>query len=279
MKLVLHSPSLLSSAINYLQERSAVATVCCPGPKLWPSEVRTGSCSDRVSVLSNWTVVWTEGPVAIAPGIDLIAANSLSALRGDVSRTQTVLEFSRPYRIATLWRSVYADALSAVFIEGYNNAKPADGSATAADGFAKGADGSATTADGFARGANGSGTTADGFAKGADGSGTTADGSAKGPVAVATSGGGPAKPSVGAAEGCGAVSTSPVEVAKTRAGLRRGLSGLASLCHSRGDRCRTRDAYCRGCEDRWRVCNWRCQRCECYWKNRNDNCCSRKCDG
>lgn len=49
MKLVLHSRSLLSSAINYLEEWPAAAS--CQDPGLWPSEVSTLTCrdSDRVS--------------------------------------------------------------------------------------------------------------------------------------------------------------------------------------------------------------------------------------
>lgn len=212
MKSVLHSRSLLSSAINYLEEWPAVASLCYPGPKLWPSEVRTGSGRERVAVLPGSAVGWIEGPVATAPGSDLITANSLSGLRGDVSGIQAVLEISRVCGIVTLWRFGHADALSAVFIEGYNNAKPAEGSAKTANGSAKGADGSATAADSSAKGADGSAKGADGFAKGA--------------VAVATSGGGPAKPRSGLRRAVAQFRQARSRLRRPRPGLRRALSGL-----------------------------------------------------
>jgi hypothetical protein len=124
MKSVLHSPSLLSSAINYLEEWSAVATVCCPGAKLSPSEVSIGSGSDRVAGRPGSTVGWIEGPVATAPGTDSIAANWVSGLGGAVFGNQAVLEISQVCGIVTFGACDRAGELSAVSIEGCRLAKP-----------------------------------------------------------------------------------------------------------------------------------------------------------
>jgi hypothetical protein len=200
MKSVFHSPSLLSSAINYLEERPAVARLCCPGPKFWPSVVRTGSGRDRVAVLPGSTVGWIEGPVATAPGSDLIAANRVSGLSGAVFGNQAVLQISGLCRIEALWANVRRDALSVDSIEEADCVKAPDRQAETADlqaetsgGQAEAAGGRAETAGGRAEAAGGRAETSGGQAEAAGGRAETSGGQAETSGGRAESSGGRAE--------------------------------------------------------------------------------------
>jgi hypothetical protein len=192
MKFVLHSRSLLSFAINYLEEWLVASRPgLCHGSgavagRAWPGEVCIPTCRDRV--LSLWHAHLARdsraGRPCHAPGSDLMPGNFISGLNGAVFGNQAVGRFPQVCRIGTSGVFGARSRLSGVFIKGYRGAKPADEFATTAVGFARGAGGFATTAGDVA---------------------TTAVESAKAPVSFA--------------EPAGAVSMSAVEVAKATGGF------------------------------------------------------------
>ena len=186
MKLVLHSRSLHSSAINCLDNWPMAALLCGPASGLY--------LGSRAVSKQPWTVP--------------------SGVKGAVFGIQAGGKSPHLCRIATFRASDKARALSDAFIEGYIGAKPADelattavGSAKRAGGFAKRAGGSAKPSVELAKPAGRSATRTVSFA-------TSAVALAKAPVGFAEPAGELSMNAVEVAKAAGGFATSAVRAAK-----------------------------------------------------------------
>jgi len=179
MKLVLHSRSLHSSAINCLDNWPMAALLCGPASGLY-----LGSRAASKQPLK----------CLPAPG-------------GAVFGIQAGAKSPHLCRIGTFRASDGAQALSDAFIEGYIGAKPADELATTAVGFAKRAGGSAKPSVELAKPAGRSATRTVSFA-------TSAVALAKAPVGFAEPAGELSMNAVEVAKAAGGFATSAVRSAK-----------------------------------------------------------------